>query len=111
MNIPINFDKIDGVKFDLNGRRYRIETDPMEKGDVWVYADNYLNGDIWPLCFDIDWQKQTYALLKCKPGDGRNGNVLVTNAALTKYLMKDADSFVNTFIKDIITILLNSKLI
>jgi len=111
MNIPQNFEKIDGVKFDLNGRRYRIEVDNMEKGDVWVYSDNYLNGDIWPLCFDIDWENERYALIKCQPGDGRNGTSIATNAALTKYLMKNADSFVNTFIKDIVNILLNSKLI
>ena len=108
MNIPINFTKIDGVKFNIDGSYYHIEADNTEAGDVWVYEDS---GRRHPLCFDIDWANESYALIKCTPGNGRSGTVLATNAALTKYLMKDADSFVNTFIKDIITALLNSKLI
>ena len=108
MNIPANFDKIDGARFTIDGTEFKIEIDPTEIGDVWVY--HHL-GRHYPLCFDIDWENERYALIKCQPGDGRNGNVLATNAALTKYLMKNADSFVNSFIKDIVNILLNSKLI
>ena len=111
MNIPQNFEKIDGTKFDLNGTDYRIEVDHMEKGDVWVYADNYFNENISPLCFDIDWQRETYTLIKCPPGQGRNGSVLATDVPLIRFLMKDSNAFVNSFLKDIISYLINNKTI
>jgi hypothetical protein len=106
MNIPINFDKIDSKKFKIGDNEFRIEIDGHHTGDVWVLHDI-----IWPLCFDIDWANERYDLIKCSPGNGRMGSSLTTNATLTKYLMKDANSFVNSFLKDVVTLLLNSKLI
>jgi hypothetical protein len=111
MNIPQNFEKIDGVKFDINGKGYYIETDHMEKGDVWVYSDNYMGGDISPLCFDIDWQRETYTLIKCLSGQGRSGDVLASNVPLIKLLMKNSNDFINSFLKDIITYLIKNKTI
>jgi hypothetical protein len=111
MNIPQNFEKIDGVKFDINGNDYRIETDHMEKGDVWVYSDNYIMGERCPLCFDIDWQRETYTLIKCLPGQGRSGDVLATDVPLIRFLMKDSNDFINSFLKDIITYLIKNKTI
>ena len=108
MNIPQNFEKIDNVKFNIDGSYYHIEADHTEPGDVWVYEDT---GRRHPLCFDIDWQKQTYALIKCSPGNGRSGNVLATDALLIPHLMKDMDSFINTFIKDTVTTLIKNNLI
>jgi hypothetical protein len=108
MNIPKNFEKIDGVKFDLNGNGYRIEADHMDKGDVWVYEET---GRLHPLCFDIDWQKETYTLIKCQPGHGRSGDVLASNVPLIKLLMKNSNDFINSFLKDIITYLINNKTI
>lgn len=107
MNIPINFDKIEYSKFNIDDNEFYIELDHLEKGDVWVMHD----GAKWPLCFDIDWQKETYALIKCAPGDGRNGKVLATDAPLMTYLMRDADSFINHFLKDTVSILLDGNLI
>jgi hypothetical protein len=107
MNIPENFNKIDGMELNIGTETFHIEVDNNEPGDCWVMHD----GSKYPLCFDIDWENERYALIKCQPGDGRNGTSIATNAALTKYLMKNADSFVNSFIKDIVNILLNSKLI
>jgi hypothetical protein len=111
MNIPQNFEKIDGVKFKVDRTEYYIEVDHMEKGDLWVYANNYRNGDIWPLCFDIDWQRETYTLIKCPPGQGRSGDVLATDVPLIRLLMKDSNAFVNSFLKDIITYLIKNKTI
>ncbi len=106
MNIPVNFNKIDGEKFNIGSCGFVIEVDYAESGDVWVTGDHK-----WPLCFDIDWQKGEYALIKCRPGDGRHGDVLVSDAPLVKFLMKDANSFVHTFLKDIVSTLLNNNII
>jgi hypothetical protein len=107
MNIPQNFEKIDGVKFDLHGNGYRIEADHMDKGDVWVYEET---GRLHPLCFDIDWQNGRYDLIKCPPGQGRNGTTLATNVVLVKHLMRDMDLFI-FFIKDIVNALIINKII
>ena len=109
MNIPQNFEKIDGTKFDVNGNGYRIEADNMEIGDAWVYCDNHMADDFWPLCFDIDWQNGHYDLIKCEPGMGRDGTILATGVPLTKFLMKDMDSFINIFLKDTLRTLITHK--
>jgi hypothetical protein len=106
MNIPINFEKIDGVKFNIDGNQYYIEADNMEKGDCWVYEETV---GFNPLCFDIDWEKETYELIKCEPGNGRHGNVLATDVPLTKHLMRDMDLFINHFLKDTIRTLIKNK--
>jgi hypothetical protein len=107
MNIPINFDKIDGTEFNFDGSDYSIQTDHLEKGDVWVYD---CTSRRYPLCFDIDWKKETYALIKCAPGDGRNGTVLATDSLLMTHLMRDADSFIS-FLKDTIRVLITNNLL
>ena len=107
MRIPENFNKIDGTKFTIGEDEFIIEVDTMEKGDCWVTHD----GRRWPLCFDIDWGNEKYALIKCAPGDGRNGNVLATDAILMKYLVKDANTFVNSFLKDTVSTLIKNNLI
>ena len=99
MNIPQNFEKIDGVKFNVDGNDYYIEADNMEKGDCWVFEET---GKRHPLCFDIDWEKETYDLIKCVPGDGRHGILMATGVPLAKLLMKDMDSFINIFLKNTI---------
>jgi hypothetical protein len=108
MNIPINFEKIEGVEFTVDGNDYYIEADNMEKGDIWLYRDGPYSS-FSPLCFDIDWEKETYDLIKCEPGNGRHGNVLATRIPLTKFLMKDMDSFINIFLRDIIRTLITHK--
>jgi hypothetical protein len=108
MNIPINFEKIEGTKFNVDGNDYYIEADNMEKGDCWVYRDGHYSG-FSPLCFDIDWEKETYKLIKCESGQGRHGNVLATGVPLTKFLMKDMDSFINIFLRDTIRTLITHK--
>ena len=107
MRIPQNFNKIDGTKFTIDTDEFHIEVDHMEKGDCWVLHD----GMKWPLCFDIDWEKEKYALIKCAPGDGRRGNVLATDAILMKYLVKDANTFVNSFLKDIVATLIKHNIL
>jgi hypothetical protein len=108
MNIPINFEKIEGVEFTVDGNDYYIEADNMEKGDIWLYRDGPYSS-FSPLCFDIDWEKETWDLIKCEPGNGRNGNVLATGVPLTKFLMKDMDSFINIFLKDTVKTLIAHK--
>ena len=110
MNIPQNFEKITNQIFHIGTTKFRLETDNQESGDVWVYADTTF-GEFHPLCFDIDWQKETYTLIKCQPGRGRNGVTLATDAPLIKFLMKDSYSFIHTFIKDIMSTLLNNQTI
>lgn len=107
MNIPVNFDKINGRKFVIDGNEYEIEADFHDPGDVWIWARSESR---WPLCMDIDWNKGTYALIKCEPGRGRVGNVLATDAPLLKHLIKDADSFINIFVKDIVNTLITNRL-
>lgn len=107
MKIPKNFNKIDGAKFTIGADEFIIEVDTLNIGDCWVMHD----GTRWPLCFDIDWSNERYALIKCEPGQGRRGNVLATDAILMKYLVKDADSFIGIFIKDIVSTLLQNNLI
>jgi len=109
MNIPINFEKIEGTKFNVDGKDFRIEADNIEKGDAWVYCDNHMADHFWPLCFDIDWQKETYELIKCQPGMGRDGTTLAIGVPLTKFLMKDMDSFINIFLRDTIRTLITHK--
>jgi len=108
MNIPINFEKIEGVEFTVDGNDYYIEADNMEKGDIWLYRDGPYSS-FSPLCFDIDWEKETWDLIKCEPGNGRNGNVLATRIPLTKHLMRDMDLFINHFLKDTIRTLIKNK--
>jgi hypothetical protein len=108
MNIPINFDKIDGVKFKINENDFYIEVDSTELGDIWIYSDNRKYN---PLLFDIDWRKETYALIKCLPGNGRSGTVLATDAVLVPHLMKALGLFINHFIKDILKTLIKNNLI
>jgi hypothetical protein len=108
MNIPINFDKIDETKFSIDGIDFRIEVDNNELGDMWVYE---CTSRRYPLCFDIDWKKETYALIKCAPGDGRNGTVLATDSPLMIHLMRDADSFIQSFLKDTIRTLITNNLL
>jgi len=110
MNIPQNFEKITDQTFHIGTTKFRIDIDNQAPGDVWVYCDNAIN-NIWPLCFDIDWQRETYALIKCQPGQGRSGSVIVTDAPLIKFLMKDTHSFIHVFLKDIISTLLNNQTI
>lgn len=107
MNIPINFDKIEYSKFNIDDNEFIIELDHSERGDVWVMHD----GRKWPLCFDIDWEKEKYTLIKCAPGDGRNGKALTTDAVLMKYTMRDANSFINDFLKSTVTTLIKHNLI
>ena len=59
----------------------------------------------------LDWEKETYSLIKCRPGDGRNGDVLVTNVPLIRMLIKDSNTFINFFLKDILTYLIKNKTI
>lgn len=106
MNIPINFDKIEFSKFKIDDNEFYIELDYTETGDIWVMHDGK-----WPLCFDIDWQKEKYTLIKCSPGDGRNGKVLATNLPLMKYLMRDANSFINDFLKNTVTTLIKHNIL
>jgi len=106
MNIPINFEKIEGIKFTVDGNDYYIEVDNMEKGDCWVYEET---GRLHPLCFDIDWQNGHYQLIKCVPGDGRNGIVIATGVPLIKHLMRDMDLFINHFLKPTLRTLITRK--
>ena len=106
MNIPINFDKIDETTFSIDGIDFRIEVDNTELGDIWVYE---CTSRRYPLCFDIDWQNETYDLIKCPPGEGRNGTVMATGVPLTKFLMKDMDVFINIFLRDTILTLIKHK--
>lgn len=108
MRIPQNFNKIDGTKFTIGADEFLIEADNQQHGDCWVTNSNGLK---WPLCFDIDWVNEKYALIKCEPGQGRRGNVLATDAILMKYLMKDANTFVNSFLKDVVSTLIKNNLI
>jgi len=111
MNIPQNFEKITNQTFQIGNNKFRLDVDNQAPGDVWVYSDNYTMGERWPLCFDIDWQRETYEVIKCKPGEGRSGDVLAKDAPLIKFLMKDAHSFVHVFLKDIVSTLMNTNLI
>jgi len=109
MNIPQNFEKITNQTFHIGTNKFRVDTDHEEPGDVWVYCENF--SDMWPLCFDIDWKNETYTLIKCQPGQGRYGETLVKNTPLIKFLMKDAHSFIHTFLKDIVNALfINQKI-
>lgn len=107
MNIPINFDKIEYKRFKIDHNEFIIELDYSETGDVWVMHD----GAKWPICFDIDWQNETYDLIKCPPGDGRNGTVLATDVPLMRHLMRDTDSFINHFLKDKVRTLLQNNIL
>jgi hypothetical protein len=110
MTIPQNFEKITDQTFHIGTTKFRVDTDHQAPGDVWVYCENPHQLK-WPLCFDIDWRKETYALIKCQPGQGRSGNVLATDAPLIQFLTKDAHSFVHTFLKDIVSTLMLNNLI
>ena len=110
MNIPQNFSKITNETFHIGTTKFRLETDNQESGDVWVYVDAPF-GEFHPLCFDIDWQKETYTLIKCEPGMGRDGTILATGVPLIKHLVRDMDSFINIFLKDIMSTLLNNQTI
>jgi hypothetical protein len=110
MNIPQNFEKITDQTFHIGTTKFRVDTDHQAPGDVWVYCEKPQH-TIWPLCFDIDWKNETYTLIKCQPGQGRSGSVVATDAPLIKFLMKDAHSFVHTFLKDIVNTLMNTNLI
>jgi len=107
MNIPINFSKIEYTRFKIDDNEFIIELDHTETGDVWVMHD----GAKWPICFDIDWEKEKYTLIKCSPGDGRNGKVLATDIPLMKHLMRNADSFINNILKDKVRTLLQNNII
>ena len=110
MNIPQNFNKISNQTFQIGNAQFRLDIDEQAPGDVWVYCDGY-NSNSWPLCFDIDWERETYTLIKCQPGMGRIGDVLANNTPLVRFLMKDLHSFINVFLKDIMGTLINNKII
>ena len=107
MRIPQNFNKIDGSQFTIGDDTFTIEVDNNEPGDLWVMH----GGSRYPLCFDIDWQDEKYTLIKCRPGDGRYGTELSTDAILMKYLVKDANTFINVFVKDIVATLIKHNIL
>ena len=100
MNIPKNFAVIGGKTFTIGNNRFIVQSDPNEPGDLWVTCDK---SGILPLCFDIDWKREEWALIRCHRGKGRNGNVLATNNKLLASMVSDADTFINTFIRNIVS--------
>jgi len=100
MNIPKNFAVINGKDFTIGNNRFIVQCDSIVRGDLWVMCDK---SDILPLCFDIHWNREEWSLIKCPRGQGRNGNVLATNNKLLAAMVSDADTFINTFIRNIVS--------
>ena len=93
MKKPVNFKKIDDVKFATRtGNKYKFSTNGVDP-ELWVFTlpdnSNYV------LAFDIDWQNETYKIKRAKNGDGRNWIDTIYSGNFTSEPMKTINSFVD----------------
>jgi hypothetical protein len=108
MTIPQNFDKLNNKRFNISKHQFRIENDNTTLGNYWIF---HITGKHWPLHFEVDWKTGKYSIKKCEPGMGLTGRYITQNQPLMKELINDLTTFVDTFNRDIVSTLLNNKII
>jgi hypothetical protein len=93
MKKPVNFRKIDDVKFATRtGNKYKFSTNGVDP-ELWVYTipDN----SIYVMAFVMDWENETYQIKRAENGDGRNWIDTIHTGNFTSKPMKTINSFVD----------------
>jgi hypothetical protein len=99
MNRPVNFDKINDLKFDYNGYGYEINlyNNDNISDTIYVYNTKQLNG--YCLQFKIDWYYQSIQLSKCIENEGPSGVSLNYNISFNKDEVKTLNAFINSIVR------------
>ncbi len=93
MKKPVNFRKIDDVKFATRtGGKYKFSTNGIDP-ELWVYTipDN----SIYVMAFVMDWENETYQIKRAENGDGRNWIDTIHSGNFTSQTMKTLNSFID----------------
>lgn len=93
MKRPENFRKIDGVKFTTKtNNEYKFATDARSP-ELWVF--NEPDNSKYCLAFLIDWETETYEIMRAENGKGNNWVDRIHSGNFGKDSMKTMSSFVD----------------
>ena len=93
MKKPVNFRKIDDVKFTTRtGNKYKFSTNDIHP-ELWVYTEN--DDTQYVIAFIIDWENETYQIKRVENGDGTNWIDTIHNGNFASESMKTINSFVD----------------
>jgi hypothetical protein len=112
MNIPVNFRKINNTTFITNGIKFRIETDSMQDGSVWIFEDANDNDKTFSNClfFNFNWSTQSYIIRRCELGNGTIGDDIVGSTTFVKKDVESKTSFVDDFLYSLTEWTISTKL-
>lgn len=112
MNIPENFGKINDTTFTVNGIKFRIETDSMQRGNVWIFEDANDSNKAFSNCllFYFNWSTQSYIIRRCELGNGSTGDDIVGSTTFTKEFVRSKTAFVDNFLSGLTEWTINNKL-
>jgi hypothetical protein len=93
MKQPVNFIKIDGIKFTTKTHNeYRFATDGISP-ELWVFQQP--DDSKYCLAFIIDWENELYEIKRAENGKGNNWIDTIHSGGFTIEPMKTINSFVD----------------
>lgn len=91
MKRPVNFDKIQFKRFDINGNQYKISF--SDSSDV-VWAFKQPDDTDYCLAICIDWENEQFSVKKAKNGDGENWKSVLHKGPVSKSSLKSSTTFI-----------------
>ena len=90
MKRPVNFDKIQFKRFDINGNQYKISFAGM--GDVvWAFRQPDDTDYCLAICFD--WENGQFSVKKAENGRGDNWISILHKGPISKSSLKSPITF------------------